>query len=916
MSFDSLRGLVTRRPGRVIGFWLALTVFIALAAPDLTKLAAEGQARLIDPYSESARGAEILKQAWSDQSYMSLAVVALYRPAGLGPADRYYAIKLAEEFESKERPADILRVLGPKSDTRIAERLVSKDRTTQIIVVPLESSFVAPQAAETINWLQARETANGLKIPDGLEVKWSGDAVIGKEYMRNVQVSLDRAALVTVVLLLAVLLAVYRSFLLALIPLLTIGVSLLISRGVLAWLARMGWEISPLVELFLVAVLFGSGTDFCLFVSWRFAENWNAANPAGAMRATLRRAMEALLTSCGTVIIGLMLMGTTRFKLFSSTGPSVALGLAITLAATLTLTPALLVLLAKMRPKAFAGMTRGSSGVWDALGTKAMARPALAWFMVMAVLVPIAWLGSQTEFLQDTLSEMPDGTPSVDNLRFVISKLGPGMTAPLTVILESDTDLRESSGLALIDDVSRQLSRQRKLAEVRSATQPLGSTAPLERARLASRLGEVNDGFRRMAEGASLLQKGLKDGLVKLQAAQWLEHVTGVPLTPQGATAQPRDPEAARTAINTGFKQAAKAMFGAREPGATIARLETVREAATGATNPTPAKAPAKPANEANGQMVTELAKAVDGAGQIASGATLATKEVASILSDPVGRRALNRLLINAETVRDNPELLDSFAVYITPDGRRSRIELAQSAQLFSAEALDQVETIRRRLHDYLEEEDVMKVSALVTGANAGAADTRALTRRDQIQTWFVVPIGVFIVLIVALRDPLACLNLVLTMILTYLVSLGITHFAFVSILGDDGLDWKVPYFLFVLLVAVGVDYNVFLMSRLREESNTLGLRAGIIRAVSQTGGLITSAAAITAVSFASFLFSPLSSLRQLGFALVVGIVVDALLVRPLLVPCGHWLINRRRETARLTALLSPAIQPMTRVSD
>src|SRR5208282_5716051 len=111
--------------------------------------------------------------------------------------------------------------------------------------------------------------------------------------------------------------------------------------------------------------------------------------------------------------------------------------------------------------------------------------------------------------------------------------------------------------------------------------------------------------------------------------------------------------------------------------------------------------------------------------------------------------------------------------------------------------------------------------------------------------------------------------------------------------------DWKVPYFLFVLLIAVGVDYNVFLMTRLNEESQKRGLRDGIIRAVGQTGGLITSAAAITASSFASFLFSPLSSLRQLGFALVVGLSIDALIVRPLLVPCGHWLLKRAGDWRR-----------------
>jgi RND superfamily putative drug exporter len=184
----------------------------------------------------------------------------------------------------------------------------------------------------------------------------------------------------------------------------------------------------------------------------------------------------------------------------------------------------------------------------------------------------------------------------------------------------------------------------------------------------------------------------------------------------------------------------------------------------------------------------------------------------------------------------------------------------------------------------------------MFTGANAEGADIRALTRHDQVQTWIIVPTGVFLILLLALRDPLACLNLVLTMILTYAFALGITHLVFVTAMGAEGLDWKVPYFLFVLLVAVGVDYNVFLMARLQEESRALGLRAGITRAVAQTGGLISSAAAITACSFASFLFSPLVSIRQLGFALVVGIVVDASLVRPVLVPCGQWLLNRGRD--------------------
>ncbi|MHC5543947.1 MMPL family transporter, partial [Singulisphaera rosea] len=277
------------------------------------------------------------------------------------------------------------------------------------------------------------------------------------------------------------------------------------------------------------------------------------------------------------------------------------------------------------------------------------------------------------------------------------------------------------------------------------------------------------------------------------------------------------------------------------------------------------------PTNEsAKATMLRDLTRAAEGISLIAQGAEQAHREVTTILDDPVGRRALDRLLITSETVRDHPELNASFNAYITPDGHQARIDLTQADRVFSAGAMDQVLTLRKRLDDYLGEVEGMSVKASLTGANAESADIREMTRSDQFRSWFVIPLGVFLVLLVALRDPLACFNLVGTMLLTYAFALGATHLVFVTGLGLEGLDWKVPYFLFVLLVAIGVDYNVFLMDRVRQETETLGPRMGIIRAIGRTGGLITSAAAITACSFASFLSSPLVSLRQLGFALVV----------------------------------------------
>jgi RND superfamily putative drug exporter len=840
-----------------VAIWLLIALSVGLTAPDLTKLAAEGQAKMLASDAESRQAAELVAQSWPTEAYASMAVAVLHRPGGLRDADRQYALALARRFESANRPRAVVRVLGPGSIPEIAGRMVSRDGTVSLVAVSLATPFVAPATQEVVGWLSGQATAAGMKLPPGLELRWTGDAVIGRDYMANVQTSLDRAAVATVILLLVVLLAVYRSIWLALVPLVTIGVSLVLARGVLAWMVLAGWEVSSLVELFLIAILFGTGTDFCLFLSWRYAEHLNASNPAGSMRLTLARSLSALVTSAGTIIIGLLLMGTTRFKLFSSTGPSVALGLSLALVATLTLTPALLVLLGHIRPRSFDGLAVSSREFWDRLGRKAMARPLRSWIYTFVAMVPLSLFGLRTHFVQDLMTELPSTSSAAQDFRLVATKFESGMLAPLTVVLESDTDLRRSEGLAMIDDVSRLLSHQRQLIEVRSATQPLGSAKPLERARLASRLGEVNDGFQKLKEGAAKLHKGLTEGAAKLRMVIWLEQTTGLSLTrkPADRTAAKSDPSVAR------------AQAGDNHP---VEKPEEV--------------------------LLRDLTRAAGGAAQIADGAGRASREVSGILNDPVGHRALDRLLINDETVRDHPELKQSFAAYITPDGRRARIDLTQNNRMFSHDAMDQVLTLRRRLNDYLGEYEGMHVTARVAGANAESADVRELTYSDQVQSWYIVPIGVFVVLLIALRDPLACLNLVGTMVLTYAFALGATHLVFVTLLGAEGLDWKVPYFLFVLLIAVGVDYNVFLMARLHEESQKRGLRDGIVRAIGQTGGLISSAAMITASSFASFMFSPLGSLRQLGFALVVGIMIDAILVRPLLVPCGHWLLKRTRE--------------------
>ena len=169
--------------------------------------------------------------------------------------------------------------------------------------------------------------------------------------------------------------------------------------------------------------------------------------------------------------------------------------------------------------------------MWERVARAALARPIVSWLATVLVMAPLAVLGLRSSFVQDVMTEMPRDMTSVKNLRWLATKFDTGALAPLTVVLDSDSDLRGSEGLALIDDVSRFLARQRRILEVRSATQPLGSTAPLDPARLSERLGVVNAGQSQMESGSRQLQKGLNEGAAKLRAALWLEERTGIPLT-------------------------------------------------------------------------------------------------------------------------------------------------------------------------------------------------------------------------------------------------------------------------------------------------------------------------------------------------------------------------------------------------
>ncbi|MEU8456521.1 MMPL family transporter [Streptomyces griseoaurantiacus] len=200
----------------------------------------------------------------------------------------------------------------------------------------------------------------------------------------------------------------------------------------------------------------------------------------------------------------------------------------------------------------------------------------------------------------------------------------------------------------------------------------------------------------------------------------------------------------------------------------------------------------------------------------------------------------------------------------------------------------DTIKRVRTAVHA------VRGAQAIVGGPSAENLDTEVTTERDE---KLVIPLVLAVVLIVLgllLRAVLAPLVLMATVIVSFAAAFGGSVFVFDTILGFKGVDSSVPLLAFLFLVALGVDYNIFLTSRAREETVRLGTRKGMLKALSATGGVITSAGLVLAATFAVLTSLPLVMLVEVGFLVAFGVLLDALLVRSVLVPALTLLIGRR----------------------
>lgn len=250
-------------------------------------------------------------------------------------------------------------------------------------------------------------------------------------------------------------------------------------------------------------------------------------------------------------------------------------------------------------------------------------------------------------------------------------------------------------------------------------------------------------------------------------------------------------------------------------------------------------------------------------------------------------------------------ELRSELGFFTTDEGTRTRMLVTLDRPPFSTRAIELTREIEGLSRAMVAGSPLSDADMLVTGSPAYLSEVDAAASRDFPVIVGAVVVGVAAVVAVLLRSLVIPVYMVATVLLTYGAALGTTTLVFQHLLGAPGIHWWLPSMLFVLLVVLGVDYSIFLMSRVREEARGLATRDAVAEGVRRTGRVITACGVILAGTFAVLLTAPLQSLVMLGFAASVGILLDTFVVRALLVPSlatllgrHNWWPSRRARTA------------------
>lgn len=921
----------------IIAFWALLAVSTNTFMPQVERVAEELAGPMVPHYAPSQRALLAIGEKFHESNSTNLTMLVLEANRPLGDVDHRYYDDLVRRL--KADPTHVQYVMDLWGKPITAAGAQSVDGKAAYVLLRLAGDIGQMQANQSV--AAVRDIVAKDPAPPGLRVYVSGAAPLASDTVTIANSSLNNITIVTIILIVTMLLLVYRSPSNVLVPLLGVLIEMLVAKGVIATLGHLGYiELSSFAVNIVVALTLGAGTDYGIFLMGRYHEARQAGESREDAFYTAYKGVTPIIVGSGLTIAGACYCLTfARLNYFHTMGPAVGITMLFTIAAALTLGPAILTVgslfgLFDPRQKVKATLYRriGASVVRWPVPILAASAAAV---MFGAVFVPTYRQNYDDRQYQPHSAPANQGFAAADR-HFPKSKLFSEM-----LMIETDHDMRNSADFISLDRVAKSLIRLPGVAMVQSITRPLGR--PLEHATLpylfttqGSGNGQQlpfnkqqNANTDQQAQITAHSVEVLRKEIVYFQNMSDELHNTVLTVEDLQQITDEMNQEISNV---DDFFRPIKSYFYWEKHCFDIPICWAFRSLFDGLDNIDHLAADIKDARTSLEavdrilpQVITQLKLTADDSEALAS-LLVSTYGQSALQSTQTDQTFDDMINVGLDFDRsrsddffyiphegfDNDDVKTGMQLMMSPDGKAARFIVTHEGNAMGPEGVEHVNAFPTAITTILKETSLAGARVYIGGSGSNDKDIKGYAASDLLIVAIAAFVLIFLIMLFLTRSLMAALVIPGTVAFSYAGAFGLSILVWQHLIGLP-LHWLVLPLTFIILVAVGSDYNLLLIVRVKEELHA-GLNTGLIRALGSTGGVVTSAGLVFAFTMLAMLTSDLRTVGQVGSTVCIGLLLDTLIVRSFVVPCilrilGPWFwwptLVRSRPLARQPLPLS-----------
>lgn len=900
----------------ILLFWVVLAGVSNALVPQLEEVGKTHNVALIMADAPSLQATKRIGQKFHEFDTDSTAMVVLEGDQPLGAdAHRYYDTLIRRLEADRKHVEHVQDFWG---DTLTAAGSQSSDGKAAYVQLNLAGNQGSALANESVG--AVREIIEHLPPPAGVTAYVTGAAPVISDQFDVGSKGTAKVTGITVGVIALMLLFVYRSFLTMLLVLVTVLIEMAAARGIVAFLGNAGIiGLSTYATNLLTLLVIAAGTDYAIFVVGRYQEARGAGEDRDMAYYTMFRGTAHIVLGSGLTVAGAVFcLSFTRLPYFQSLGIPAALGILVALVAALTLAPAVLTLGARVgifEPKR-AMRTRG----WRRIGTAIVRWPG----PVLTVACALAFIGLLTlpgyKTSYDTRPYMPDSAPANVGYAAAERHFSRARLEPELLMLESDHDMRTPADMLILDRVAKAVFHLPGIAQVQSITRPLGT--PLNHTSLAFQISAQsanqteNLRYQRDRADDLLRQAGeLSKGIDILRQQYTLQQELAA--TTHSEAQSFRDTVAIMNDLRDkianfddffrpirsyfywekhcfdipacfAIRSVLDALDGIDQLTSRFEDLTATLEKLDALQPKLVALIPQQIASQETNHDLT-MANYATLSGIYAQ--TAAAIENSTALGRAFDTAKNDDTFYLPPEVFNNPDFKRGLKLFLSPDGKAARMIITHEGDPATPEGISHIEPIRNAAHEAVKGTPMAEAKFYLGGTAATYSDIQDGAKYDLMIAGIAALSLILLIMMMLTRSLVAALVIVGTVALSLGASFGLSVLVWQYMFGIK-LYWVVLALAVILLLAVGSDYNLLLISRFREEIGA-GLNTGIIRAMAGSGSVVTSAGLVFAVTMCAFLFSGFQVLGQIGTTIGLGLLFDTLIVRSFMTPSIAALLGR-----------------------